>query len=86
MNEDYNRAPVERFVMRLRQRFCKHIFRGPDMQLRDNEGMVNWLCSKCGKMFREPYGLAMGDYGTITGPWGEPHNAEITGRGEENED
>jgi len=51
-------------------RRCKHVFKGPDMQPRDFEGMIEWPCSKCGKTYREPYGLAMLKYGKITGPWG----------------
>lgn len=48
---------------------CKHVFRPCDMQPRDNEGMVTWPCSKCGKVFTEPYGLKILENGTCEGNW-----------------
>ena len=49
---------------------CQHLFRAPDLQPRDSDGFVTWPCSKCGKVFKEPYGLRMAEHGLITGPWG----------------
>jgi hypothetical protein len=56
-------------VQRLRRLFCLHEFRGIDLQPRDAAGMVTWPCAKCGKVYREPYGVLMASHGTITGPW-----------------
>lgn len=52
---------------RLRQWLCRHEFAYEDLEPRDKAGMVQWPCQKCGRVFREPYGLAMGGHGTLIG-------------------
>ena len=59
---------VRRLLLAWKQRRCRHVFRGPDLQPRDADGMVTWPCSKCGKVHRLEYGLLAP--GEITGPWG----------------
>ena len=53
----------------LRQRFCKHLFVGLDLQGRDLTGRVTWPCSKCGKVFRAECGLDVLQHGDVKGPW-----------------
>lgn len=57
-----------RLRIALRQRWCRHQFRGVDLTRRDESGLVRWPCGRCGKVFTAPYGLAAA-HGSITGPW-----------------
>jgi hypothetical protein len=56
-------------IKKLKQLFCRHVFKGCDLQSRDENGMVKWPCSKYGKVFEGEHGLQMSNYGKITGPW-----------------
>lgn len=67
--------------MSIKQWLCRHIFKGSDMQPRNSDGLVIWPCSKCGKVFKEPYGLKMSDHGTITGPWGTERDSNEVSNG-----
>lgn len=57
------------YFTKIKQRFCKHVFRGIDLTGRNEDGNIQWPCSKCGKVFIEPYGIAVTTHGKITGPW-----------------
>lgn len=61
---------IKNIIKSIKQRFCKHVFRGDQMILRDENGYVKWPCSKCEKVFIEHCGLDMLNHGEITGPWG----------------
>ena len=59
---------LDRLVMWWNIKTCRHVFKGPDLIPRDETGNVTWKCSKCGFVWRGPYGLAAP--GEIVGPWG----------------
>ena len=61
---------IKAIVVMVRQRFCDHVFCGPDMGRRNERGVLTWPCSKCGKVYEFEYGLQACDYGEIQGPWG----------------
>lgn len=46
-------------IVRVKRVFCKHEFNIYDSPGRDAEGMLDWPCYRCGKIFRVPYGLAL---------------------------
>ena len=56
------------------RRTCKHLFRGRDMQTRNEDGIVKWQCYKCKKVFEAEYGLKILENGTCDGVWGESKN------------
>ena len=62
--------PLHHFIIFLKQKWCKHVFRGVDLNSRDSNGIVYWHCSKCGKKYEFQYGLQALEYGKISGPWG----------------
>jgi hypothetical protein len=64
------KRPFDLLVMFFKQRFCSHVFRGPDMGHRNEQGVLAWPCSKCGKVYEFEYGLQAQDHGQILGPWG----------------
>lgn len=49
---------------------CRHVFSGAQMGQRDERGILAWPCCRCGQVFSVEYGLQVGRYGVITGPWG----------------
>ena len=53
----------------LKRLFCRHEFRGVDLQSRDAKGDVSWACRKCGKNYEAECGLDMQNWGTLMGPW-----------------
>ena len=60
----------EKDVFTLFQRItCKHLFRGIDMQTRNEEGIVKWQCYKCNKVFAAENGLDILKNGTCDGLW-----------------
>lgn len=54
----------------IKQKFCNHLFEPKDMKSRNKNGIVEWNCCKCGKVFKEEYGLKILEYGKCTGKWG----------------
>lgn len=56
-----------RFFKKLKP--CSHEFRGLDMQLRDEQGIVRWPCCKCGKEFKAKSGLEILKHGKCIGEW-----------------
>jgi transposase-like protein len=53
----------------LKQKFCKHEFKGKDMEKRDESGIVRWPCHKCKKVFSAEYGLKILENGKCIGEW-----------------
>ena len=51
------------------KRPCKHLFRGKEMQTRDENGMVKWQCCKCKKVFVAECGLDILKHGKCDGVW-----------------
>lgn len=51
----------------IRQKLCRHVFRGADLPARQPDGFVYWPCCKCGKVHRLEAGIFAP--GQITGPW-----------------
>lgn len=76
MNERSEVSRLDRLVMWLKRKLCKHVFAGPDMGIRDDTGWLDWPCKKCGKVYRVEYGLQVCDFGEITGPWGTPRTKD----------
>ena len=60
---------IKRFKLWYKQKFCKHLFYGKDMIPRNDEGIVKWPCSKCGKMFSAENGLEILKNGKMGGSW-----------------
>lgn len=50
--------------------FCRHEFKGRDMKLRDDKGVVRWHCHKCKKTFEAGCGLDILKNGKCIGDWG----------------
>lgn len=69
-NESGEKRAFNRLVMFFKQRFCRHVFAAPDMQPRNDEGIVVWPCRDCRKVYEFEYGLQALDHGEIVGPWG----------------
>lgn len=51
------------------KRPCKHLFKGKEMQTRDENGMVKWQCCKCKKVFVAECGLDILRHGKCDGVW-----------------
>lgn len=49
--------------------FCAHEFKGKDMKLRNDKGIVKWACCKCGKDFEAESGLEVLKHGKCIGEW-----------------
>jgi hypothetical protein len=45
--------------LKIHQYSCKHTYKLSKIQLRNEEGVVEWPCSKCEKMWQGPYGMAV---------------------------
>jgi len=56
----------------LKKKSCSHLFKASEMQLRDRDGNVKWICSKCGILFIEKCGLDILQNGKCDGNWGNP--------------
>lgn len=56
-------------MKKLTQLFCRHEFKGKDMQVRDDKGVVKWHCHKCKKMFKAECGLDILTKGKCIGEW-----------------
>jgi hypothetical protein len=52
-------------LSRIQRWLCRHEFSLLELQQRDKTGLVTWPCSKFGKVFREPYGLAVLAHGRL---------------------
>ena len=51
------------------KRPCKHLFKGKEMQSRDENGIVKWQCCKCKKVFAAECGLDILRHGKCDGVW-----------------
>ena len=60
---------IKRLMEWLKPRLCNHVFDPPDMQIRDEGGLVRWPCYKCGRLFVDTCGLYILHNGRCTGRW-----------------
>lgn len=51
----------------IKQRYCKHLFKGRELQPRNEKGNVTWKCCKCEKVFEAECGLDILRYGKCDG-------------------
>lgn len=58
------------FAIYIKRKVCDHLFDPPDMQDRDENGNVKWMCCKCQKIFVAHCGLDILKFGKCTGRWG----------------
>lgn len=49
---------------------CSHVFDPPEMQTRDENGIVRWPCMKCRHVFSSDCGINILSHGSCTGRWG----------------
>ncbi len=63
------RIIIYNIKLKIKQRFCKHEFKGNEMQPRNSDGMVKWTCYKCDKMFVADHGLEILKHGKCIGDW-----------------
>lgn len=61
-------------INKIKQLFCKHCFKVKDFKPRDKDGFVEWDCSKCGKVFKDEYGLKILENGKCDGKWGRQND------------
>ena len=71
--------PLERIVVRLRQRWCRHVFTLHDLHKvpgADHSNRVAWRCMKCDKRFRAHCGLDISPENGPTVQFDQPYNGQ----------